>query len=311
MRRWCLLVTLCLVAVVFAGGGPPCDHYGGRGCRPFLPAPPGKRPSCASPGATFCEKPEHYPTHLIQYLIERWGYDYSSLLTDESRMEFKTPRPPAPYPSYHHHHSPPSAVPTYYYPPPAPHHYDASHHTTAPFNASTTFAGYPDRRYKLDPPHLVGPLVYTAVVPAPYTPSGDWWTRFSRSVDVQPKSGEGEEEKKSSRPKRQSASANTQKLCPTNAQFIMPKAAMNNRGNWMYVVNLNEVSDRYTQLVRSETCVSSTCSGLCSLPNGYTSSCEQQYVQKRLVALDGSGDRLYTDVFWFPHCCVCQITQTG
>jgi hypothetical protein len=34
----------------------------------------------------------------------------------------------------------------------------------------------------------------------------------------------------------------------------MPKAAMNNRGNWMFVVNLNEVDDRYTQLVGTETC---------------------------------------------------------
>jgi hypothetical protein len=29
---------------------------------------------------------------------------------------------------------------------------------------------------------------------------------------------------------------------------------MNNRGNWMFVVNLNEVDDRYTQLVGTETC---------------------------------------------------------
>lgn len=56
---------------------------------------------------------------------------------------------------------------------------------------------------------------------------------------------------------------------------------------------------------------SSECDGLCSLPNGYTSRCEQQYVQKRLVALGGGGDRLYTDTFWFPHCCVCQITPTA
>ncbi|XP_071442525.1 protein spaetzle 5, partial [Hetaerina americana] len=288
---------------------PQCDHYGGPGCHPFLPAPPGKRPACATPGATFCEKTEHYPSHLIQYLIERWGYDYTSFLADESRIEYKTPRPPPPYHPYHYTPGI-TKVPTYYYPPPPQHVVPHTQYGPPPVNASTPFAGYPDRRYKLDP-QFVGPLVYTAVVSAPpYTPSGDWWARFSRSVESQPKA-DGEEKKKS-REKRQATPANVQKLCPTNSQYIMPKAALNNRGNWMYVVNLNEVNDRYTQLVKSETCVrSSSCNGLCSLPNGYTSSCQQQYVQKRLVALEGSGDRLYTDVFWFPHCCVCQITQTG
>ncbi|KZC07061.1 hypothetical protein WN55_08945 [Dufourea novaeangliae] len=49
------------------------------------------------------------------------------------------------------------------------------------------------------------------------------------------------------------------------------------------------------------------CNGICSVPTGYTSKCQQQYVQKRLVALEGSGNQLYTDVFWFPHGCSCQI----
>lgn len=49
------------------------------------------------------------------------------------------------------------------------------------------------------------------------------------------------------------------------------------------------------------------CNGICSVPAGYTSRCQQQYVQKRLVALEGSGNQLYTDVFWFPHGCACEI----
>lgn len=52
---------------------------------------------------------------------------------------------------------------------------------------------------------------------------------------------------------------------------------------------------------------SNVCNGICSLPSGYTSQCEQQYIQKRLVALEGGGNQLYTDLFWFPHCCVCKI----
>ncbi|KAG8232103.1 hypothetical protein J437_LFUL012301 [Ladona fulva] len=226
-------------------------------------------------------------------------------MADESRTEYKTPRPP---PAYHPYHYTPgyTKVPLYYPPPP-------SQHVLPQTNSSMPFAGYPDRRYKLDP-QFVGPLVYTAVLPPQsYMPSEDWWSRFSRSVDAETKEGP----KEKSREKRQSNQGNTIKLCPTNFQYIMPKAALNNRGNWMYVVNLNEVNDRYTQLVRSETCAregkigSTSCNGLCSLPNGYTSACQQQYVQKRLVALESSGDRLYTDVFWFPHCCICQITQNN
>ncbi|GLG97138.1 Protein spaetzle 5 [Gryllus bimaculatus] len=169
----------------------------------------------------------HDTWQLIRYLIEQWGYDYSTLLSDESRDDF----------NYRYARS------------------NAKAEGNAGLNQQT-----------------------------PARPT---------------------------RPRRQADNSGTNQLCPTTRRFIMPKAAMNNQGNWMYVVNLNEVDDRYTQLVGTETCVSNRCNGICSLPNGYTSRCEQQYVQKRLVALEPSGNQLYTDVFWFPHCCVCQITQTG
>ncbi len=35
----------------------------------------------------------------------------------------------------------------------------------------------------------------------------------------------------------------------------MPRAALNNRGEWKYVVNVDQGSEKYTQLVRSETCL--------------------------------------------------------
>lgn len=59
----------------------------------------------------------------------------------------------------------------------------------------------------------------------------------------------------SQRKKRQAPPGSSTSLCPTQPSFIMPRAALNTRGNWMYTVNLNEVDDRYTQLVRSETCM--------------------------------------------------------
>lgn len=59
----------------------------------------------------------------------------------------------------------------------------------------------------------------------------------------------------------------------------------------------------HTRLSRS-----TQCSNLCQLPNNYVSRCEQKYVQKRLIALDASGERLYSDTFWFPSCCACTLS---
>lgn len=43
-------------------------------------------------------------------------------------------------------------------------------------------------------------------------------------------------------------------LCPTQTQYIAPRAALNKDGNWMYVVNLPG-QDKYSQLVKSEKCL--------------------------------------------------------
>ncbi|EDV39866.1 uncharacterized protein Dana_GF10234 [Drosophila ananassae] len=108
--------------------------------------------------------------------------------------------------------------------------------------------------------------------------------------------------RKRSRTKRQSPGRST--LCQTTSQFITPQAALNSRGNWMFVVNEQNTA---RQMVKAELCASNTCSNLCELPNGYNSRCEQKFVQKRLIALQGNGQNLYTDTFWFPSCCVCTI----
>ncbi|XP_037719309.1 protein spaetzle 5 [Drosophila subpulchrella] len=108
--------------------------------------------------------------------------------------------------------------------------------------------------------------------------------------------------KKRSRTKRQSPGRST--LCQTTSQFITPQAALNSRGNWMFVVNEENTA---RQMVKAELCASNTCSNLCELPNGYNSRCEQKFVQKRLIALQGNGQNLYQDTFWFPSCCVCTI----
>ncbi|CAB3371731.1 Hypothetical predicted protein [Cloeon dipterum] len=276
-----LLLAVLVCGPQPAESSPQCEHYGGcRGSYPFLPAPPGKVPSCAKPGSTSCDAIEHYPVQLIRYLIEKWGYDFNTLLSDESRDEFFTRWSPKPYSPPSYSYGPPTTsynkvVPVYY--PQAVRNYTA--------NAG---GGYPNaRRYKAPAPPASTPYYpssyFSSLLPNnQYVPSDNWWNRYSRSV--------ASKQQQQKRSKRQAPAPNgATQLCPTTSSYIMPRAALNNRGNWMYVVNINEVDDRYTQLVKSETCASNQCNGLCTIPNGYTSSCQQQYVQKRLVALEADS----------------------
>ncbi|XP_062550795.1 protein spaetzle 5 [Armigeres subalbatus] len=107
-----------------------------------------------------------------------------------------------------------------------------------------------------------------------------------------------------SRQKRQVTEGRTA-LCQTREMFVTPQAALNTKGNWMYVVN----HEKSRQLVKAEICTSSECSNLCSLPNGYNSRCEQKFSQKRLLTLDSDGQSLYVDTYWFPTCCVCTLAM--
>lgn len=82
--------------------------------------------------------------------------------------------------------------------------------------------------------------------------------RYSRSDKIAPRTFNvnpllGYAKLKDDRVKRQS-NPDTIALCPTQAQYIAPKAALNNQGNWMYVVNFPG-QNKYTQLVKSEKCL--------------------------------------------------------
>ncbi|CAG9825222.1 unnamed protein product [Phaedon cochleariae] len=340
--------------------------YGSKPCS-FVPAPPGKTPPCARPGLTFCEHPDHYPQQLINYLIQKWRFDHSTLIASESREEFSSYLRPTPSPVYgppnyhsygppnHHSYGPPTyqgsgqglpdpihiyhgsgqdardlPEPIHIPKPPFPFH-DGGKAYVPPKaypllrNFTEGSGGQYDLRY---PDSLSAyseryqPQGYFTPSDAQYNPYiGDVWKRIEsnyqrlrRSLKHQRKRRSfqriTEESKHSNstlqRSKRQ---ATIPSLCRVRSQFIMPRAALNNKGNWMYVVNMPEVDSSYTQLVKSEVCASQTCNGICSLPEGYSSRCEQKYVQKRLVALEAGGNQLYNDVFWFPSCCICAISR--
>ncbi|CAH1709374.1 unnamed protein product [Aphis gossypii] len=149
------------------------------------------------------------------------------------------------------------------------------------------FVGYPDRTYVLPEVSLTeSPIIDQNRHLTPNVNHGGVYKRRKRQDDVQ--------------------------LCQVKTNNIFPKAALNTQGEWKYVVNMVRTpSDMYTQSIRSEICAEpdQPCNGICDTPLGFSTSCKQKFVQKRLVALQGTGDNLYVDVFWFPHCCSCNIAR--
>ncbi|KAH0955742.1 hypothetical protein HN011_003045 [Eciton burchellii] len=305
--------------------GEPCTEYGCPGrpqYEPFVPAPPGHTPSCAPPGQTFCETPDHYPRQLIKFLVDKCSFDFSTALRDESRDDFNA------------YSSPPDYDQGYNY----PRHDDSQLYPQLPvqgqpalvYGPPSNDSRYHGYKYSAPPQSQHNPFLPEAAskshqnvqrqVAQTYSqdslnvfgPHQSWLTnRYSRSNKIAPRTYRvnpllGYAKLKGDRVKRQS-NPDAIALCPTQAQYIAPRAALNNQGNWMYVVNLSEQRDKYTQLVKSEKCLNDECNGICSVPEGYRSRCQQQFVQKRLIALEGSGNRLYTDLFWFPHGCTCQV----
>ncbi|XP_011150186.1 protein spaetzle 5 isoform X2 [Harpegnathos saltator] len=302
--------------------GEPCTEYGCPGrppYEPFVPAPPGHTPNCAAPGQTFCESPDHYPRRLIKFLVDKCSYDFSSALRDESRDDFNSYSSPPDYNQGYDYPRQdgtrlfqPTGQPAPIYGPPANSSYNHGYKYSAPSPPqSQRNPLLPDVAFKYHR-NIQRQAEHTYSQEA-FGPNQSWLTnRYSRSDKMAPRTYRVNpllsyaKSKSSDRVKRQS-NADTVVLCPTQAQYIVPRAALNNQGNWMYIVNLSDQDNKYTQLVKSEKCLNDECNGICSLPMGYRSRCQQQFVQKRLVALEGSGNRLYTDVFWFPHSCTCEI----
>ncbi|KDR17074.1 protein spaetzle-like [Zootermopsis nevadensis] len=94
------------------------------------------------------------------------------------------------------------------------------------------------------------------------------------------------------------------KLCPSLEQVVYPKLALNKDDEWKFVVNVGE---DYVQGVRVETCGHlDKCSLSDSFPAGYTATCEQKYVFRRLLSVAEKGKPV-VDEFRLPSCCACTI----
>lgn len=88
MKRLSLHLRTILLLIwtrLSVGDGFSCPY--GQYCG-FEPAPPGRAPTCAQPGLTYCVHPDPYPENIIRQLIEAGQYDIRTLLSDETRDDF-------------------------------------------------------------------------------------------------------------------------------------------------------------------------------------------------------------------------------
>ncbi|XP_077505259.1 uncharacterized protein LOC144115017 [Amblyomma americanum] len=99
--------------------------------------------------------------------------------------------------------------------------------------------------------------------------------------------------------------------CPVRTMFVSPKAALSDRSQWKYVVNLQERDPSAKQVIRVDVCSSpdAACSNAISLPFGYTSRCTQKYLKKKLLSLDSDGSGTSDENFFVPSCCVCELVR--
>uniref|UniRef100_A0A182MEY0 Spaetzle domain-containing protein n=1 Tax=Anopheles culicifacies TaxID=139723 RepID=A0A182MEY0_9DIPT len=297
-------------------------------------------PKCASPGSTFCESNPDYPAYLIKHLVETLGYQ--RIIANEEMVDFGANKPMEEEEHLHHHYhhfygsyspaesSKPSAnkpfpsgagynyltptqqplgtvnylekrpapVPQPIYIPKPQHSYNYNSYVRAPMynrHGATSSSGGSGQGY-----FYPSPGVGSAPAVTQYSPA-DWLKRFARDLsdkhsrearlaslrrvdesidpfDTEPAPfrrplvlNETVYERllaKNNRPKRETE-LGKETLCSVRERYITPQTALNTKG--------------------------------------YSSRCEQRYVQKRLMTLDPSGRTLYVDTYWFPSCCVCSL----
>ncbi|KAK8398069.1 hypothetical protein O3P69_003765 [Scylla paramamosain] len=195
------------------------------------------------------------PVNMYGYEPLRPTYEPPRQTYDQPHQTYKPPRqsygPPPPPPP-----PPPSAPSNSYLPPrqnnfsttskpyhhppppplPPPSKYSAPHHTStyggAPYHYGTPAPPYdnegPYPRYRKTTTPSSSYL--TRYLPPPTPPRSPpkpqpWWRKVMRSSRR--------------RQKRQLGSSD---LCPYEEDYIMPRAALNNKGTWMFLVNMEEVS---------------------------------------------------------------------
>ncbi|XP_054168199.1 protein spaetzle 5-like [Oppia nitens] len=102
-------------------------------------------------------------------------------------------------------------------------------------------------------------------------------------------------------------------VCQSRMILVEPKAALNDKSQWKFVVNLSDRDPRLKQAIKVEVCQTpgQSCSNHISLPFGFVSRCKQKYIKKKLLSLDSSGQSISSENFFAPSCCVCEIQRNN
>eukprot|EP00088_Acartia_fossae_P017190 TRINITY_DN19736_c0_g2_i1.p1 TRINITY_DN19736_c0_g2~~TRINITY_DN19736_c0_g2_i1.p1 ORF type:complete len:234 (-),score=23.57 TRINITY_DN19736_c0_g2_i1:82-783(-) len=104
-----------------------------------------------------------------------------------------------------------------------------------------------------------------------------------------------------------------ERLCLVNSTWIRPRVAKNHAGERKYIINNPSGQEEFSQFVHVTSCtrVNESCdpSGR-RFHNSISTTCRQEYMEVKLLALDADMRSIEFDTFRFPSCCTCYILNT-
>lgn len=106
------------------------------------------------------------------------------------------------------------------------------------------------------------------------------------------------------------SNSNLQPFCESKEDVIFPEAGMTKNNEWRYIIqDPNNDNTSFKQGIRVEKCINAgtTCKFNDLLPIGYTTTCVQKYIYKKLVAIKDSKE-IYYESFKLPSCCECMYS---
>lgn len=106
------------------------------------------------------------------------------------------------------------------------------------------------------------------------------------------------------------SNSNLQPFCESKEDVIFPEAGITKNNEWRYIIqDPNNDNTSFKQGIRVEKCINAgtTCKFNDLLPIGYTTTCVQKYIYKKLVAIKDSKE-IYYESFKLPSCCECMYS---
>ncbi|XP_050533305.1 uncharacterized protein LOC126901109 [Daktulosphaira vitifoliae] len=101
-----------------------------------------------------------------------------------------------------------------------------------------------------------------------------------------------------------------QPICGSLEQIVFPEAGLTKNDEWRFIVQgPNNDNNNFRQGIRVEKCINpgESCKFSENLPNGYTTTCVQKYIYRKLVAIKDTKE-IYYESFRLPSCCACMYT---